>query len=146
MSKITEELKELAQIACTLGKANGSVEVRTSRSPEYQDRDLFKKLMETVRKKIEALAEIPDAEYVAMVTGADKKITIVGDLMTAEKLGETIGRVQERMAKGASFSEAALPEIVEETKAKQAEELYDSIEKDTIDTTTEPESKVDPRD
>lgn len=104
MSKITEELKELAQIACTLGKANGSVEVRTSRSPEYQDRELFKKLMETIQLKIDALARIPDAEYVAMVTGADKEITTVG------------------------------------------KEFFDSIEKDTIDTTTEPESKADPRD
>lgn len=72
MSKITEELRELAQIACTLGKANGSVEVRTVRSPEYQDRELFKKLVETIQLKINALARIPDAEYVAMVTGREK--------------------------------------------------------------------------
>jgi hypothetical protein len=130
MSKITEELKELAQIACTLGKANGSVEVRTSRSPEYQDRDLFKKLKETIQEKIDALARIPDAEYVAIVTGADKETTIVGDWMSTKELGETIKRIQERMAKGASFSEAAKPEIKSEDPTGQA--MFDEMESEKI--------------
>jgi hypothetical protein len=146
MSKITEELRELTRIASILSRATGSITVTTKREPDYNDRGLYKKIAETVTAKIEALNAVTDQQYLAMLSGADKEITITGDLMTAKKLGETIGRVQERMGRGESFSEAVLPEIVEEAKAKKAEEFFDSVEKDTINTMKEPKSEADPRD
>jgi hypothetical protein len=122
MSKITEELRELAQLACTLGKANGSVEVRTVRSPEYQDRELFKKLVETIQLKIDALARIPDAEYVAMVTGADKP-----EIAAKIKMFFKDGEDQEDRIGKKMFDEMETEKITFPEKEPQ-----DSVEKDTV--------------
>jgi hypothetical protein len=138
MSRITQELREIAQIANLLSKGNGSV--TTTTSPDYSNRGLYSKIESALNAKIAALEEIKPEEYRAIVLSGAEALDIVGRPMTAAEMAETIKRVQENMTKGDPFSKAAAKEI-----AKEAEPM-DSVEQHTIDTTKEPTSGADPRD
>jgi len=135
MSKITEELRELTRIAGILGRTNGSVDVRTIHEPAYEDREIFKKISEAIKKKVEALNGIPDELYVNLVTGAEKP-EIAQKIKLFFKEGET-----QEQAGQAMFDEMEAEKITPPEK-----ELLDSVEQHAIDTTKEPSSEADPRD
>lgn len=136
MSKITEELRELATIANILSKGNGSITITTKREPDYLHRDLFQKIAETITAKVEALNAVTDKQYLAMLSGADKaeigpkvKLFFKDDEDQEDRIGKRI------------FEEMEMEKITFPEK-----EPLDSVEQHTIDTTKEPESKADPRD
>lgn len=70
MSRITQELRELAEIANILSKGNGDVTVRITREPEYSGRGIYKHINDTLAAKIQVLAEIKPEEYRAIVLGS----------------------------------------------------------------------------
>jgi hypothetical protein len=137
MSRITQELKELAEIANLLSKGSGSVTVRTTREPEYSNREIYKKIEEALEAKVAALNEIKPEEYRAVVLSGAEALDIVGRMMTPEEMAETIKRVQ---------AEKMYDEMEKEKITPPGKEPLDSVEQHTIDTTKGPGSEADPRD
>jgi hypothetical protein len=123
MSKITEELRELATIANILSKGNGSITITTKREPDYLHRDLFKRIAETITAKVEALNAVTDKQYLAMLSGADK-----AEIGPKVKLFFKDGEDQEDRIGKRIFEEMEMEKIIPPEKEPQ-----DSVEKDTIE-------------
>jgi hypothetical protein len=124
MSKITEELRELTRIASILSRATGSITVTTKREPDYSDRDLYKKIAETIMAKIDALNAVTDQQYLAMLSDADKP-----EIGPKIKLFFKDGEDHEDLIGKKMFDEMETEKITPPEK-----EPLDSVEKDTIKT------------